>query len=106
MKEYYTNFKGQKRRLKIYHGDIVICERQDKNQEANAYKVIHEHSGSEYPDKWSLYYLSCGRMVTSGWDKEELKQHLLGHFQVRQVIAKHELIDIVQEHVPMKLIKD
>jgi hypothetical protein len=104
MKEYYLDFKGNKRRLRIYHGDIVIVERLDEGYEGqcNLYKVIHETN-----DDWSLYCFVCGRPFFTGFeDKEDLKKTLLDAFDVRKVIAKHEIVDLLQQHVDLKIIKD
>lgn len=105
MKEYYLDFKGNKRRLKFYHGDVIVSQAFPDEDKCNLYKVIHETHKGNYG--WSLQCLVCGRPVLHGGeDKDEFKKLLLNCYDVRKVIAKHELVDLLQPHVGLKIIKD
>jgi len=106
MKEYFINKNNKKRRLKIYNGDVIIYYNEEFRSH-NSYRIVHEHGFSEYGDSWSLYCLSCCRLIFSGCkSKDELKSHLLKFYNVKKVIGKHELIKIIENNIGLKLIKD
>lgn len=100
MKEYYLDFRSQKRRLRFYHGDAIICFNEEIDAH-NVYRVVHEPNHT-----YSLYCFSCHRLVCSGYSKEQLKAMLLEHFNVKRVIAKHELVSQLEQHLAVKLLRD
>lgn len=103
MKEYYLDFKNQKRRLKFYHGDMIICSPIDERGLHIVYRVV-KHTGCS--DKWSLYCESCCRIVGTMNTKEDMKNVLLKHMNVRKVIKKHDVVRMLEKETGIKMIKD